>query len=117
MRFGISGEHCTHTAKCHKSYRAYKSYKAYSGLAPTLRIAQSALPARSPHFCTLRFGISGAHSPHIAKCHKSYKTYKAYKAYSGLAPTLCPAQSALPAKGPHFCARLRCATPWQALCF
>ena len=71
-------------------------------------------------FCALRFGNSGAHSPHIAKCHKSYrayKSYKSYRAYSGIARTLCIAPSAFPANSPPFCARLRCATPWQALRF
>ena len=52
-----------------------------------------------PRFYALCFGNSGEHCTHTALCHKSYrayKAYKAYKAYSGLAPTLCPAQSALP---------------------
>ena len=48
MRSGISGEHCTLTAKCHKAYRAYKAYTAYSGLARSIGFAQCALPAKSP---------------------------------------------------------------------
>ncbi len=33
------------------------------------------------------------------------------------ARTLYIAQSALPTNSPPFCARLRCAVPWQAMCF
>ncbi|MBQ4335579.1 MAG: KamA family radical SAM protein [Lentisphaeria bacterium] len=85
-------------------------------------------PTSAPVYAALRRGKPCAFefpariSPHIALCRLPSEasgeggSVQVRTSPYSLARSIGPAQSALPANSPRFYARLRCATPWQALC-
>ena len=99
--FGISGAHCTHTAKCQSSDKSDKSDK--SDILCSHPVLCAKCPARQQNTQPCAIEIP-KHMAHTAPCaNRPYKSVQVRTSPYSLAPTLCIAQCALPAGGNVLC--------------